>query len=147
MLLLTIACANVANFMLAFGKARASELALRAALGASRRRLIAQLLTEAALLATIGGAAGFAIAIWSLDLLRRFAIENIPQLLHARIDGAAVIFVIGISSICGAVFGVGPAWKATGFAATLAGATRARAMTLSSPRSRSPPFYSSAARS
>lgn len=126
-LLLTIACANVANLMLARGKARAAELTLRAALGASRRRLIAQLLTEAALLAAIGGAAGFAIASWSLELLRRLAIENIPQLLHARIDGLVVSFVVAISAVCGVVFGIGPAWKATSRTATLIGATRSTA--------------------
>ncbi len=124
-LLLAIACANVANLMLARGKARASELAVRAALGASRGRLIAQLLTESALLAAVGGAAGFAVATWSLSLLRHFAAENIPQLLQARIDSVVVLFLIAISAGCGIVFGVGPAWKAS--ATSFGGTTRATA--------------------
>ena len=137
-LLLTIACANVANLMLARGRTRAGELALRAALGASRRRLIAQLLTESMLLAGIGGAAGFALALWCLELLRRFALQNIPQLAGARIDGAVVLFVVAVSAACGIVFGLGPAWRfsASRFTAGLGGATRASAG-LGSARSRS----------
>ena len=76
--LLMIACANVANLMLARANARQGEMAIRAAMGASRQRLIAQLLTEAAVLACIGGILGLAIAIWGLDLLKLFGAENIP---------------------------------------------------------------------
>lgn len=125
-LLLLIACANVANLMLARGKARASEFAVRAALGASRPRLIAQLLTESTLLGVTGGLAGFALALWSLELLRHFAVENIPQLLNARVDGAVIAFVFVISAASGVVFGIGPAWNASAnsLVAGMGGATR-----------------------
>jgi len=122
--LLLIACANVANLMLARANARQGEMALRAALGASRPRLIAQLLTEAGVLATMGGILGLGVALWGLELLKRLA--NIPELLHAHIDGSAVGFVVGAAVLCGAIFGLGPAFKGarTSFHDTLSGATR-----------------------
>ncbi|MEP6937603.1 MAG: ABC transporter permease, partial [Chthoniobacterales bacterium] len=108
-LLLLIACANVANLMLARANARQSEMTLRAALGASRPRLLAQLLTEAGVLAMIGGGLGLAIAIWGLDLLHRFA--NISELLHAQTDASAFIFVALASALCTVLFGLGPAFS------------------------------------
>jgi predicted permease len=124
--LLTIACANVANLMLARANARQGEMAIRAAMGASRQRLIAQLLTEAAVLAGIGGILGLAIAIWGLDLLKLFGAENIPELAHAHINRTALVFVFLISAVSGVLFGLGPAFTAsrTSFQAALKGTTR-----------------------
>jgi predicted permease len=111
--LLLIACANVANLMLARASSRQSEMAIRSAMGASRQRLIAQLLTEAALLACIGGALGIGIAAWGLDILKHFATDNLPQLVHARLDGWALGFVLLISAASGILFGLGPAFAAS----------------------------------
>lgn len=124
--LLLIACANVANLMLARANSRQSEMAIRAAMGGSRRRLIAQLLTEAAVLASVGGILGLAIAMWGLDLLKLFGAENIPELAHAHIDRTALVFVFLASAASGLLFGLGPAFTAsrTSFQSALKGTTR-----------------------
>ncbi len=111
--LLLIACANVANLMLARASAREDEMAVRSALGASRSRLLAQLLTEAGVLAVSGGAVGLAIAFWGLDLLRSLAADNLPELLHARIDGWTVGCALVITLASGLLMGLGPALAAT----------------------------------
>jgi len=124
--LLLIACANVANLMLARANSRHGEMAIRAAMGGSRRRLIAQLLTEAAVLASVGGMLGLAVAMWGLDLLKLFGAENIPELARAHIDRTGLVFVFLASAASGLLFGLGPAFTAsrTSFQSALKGTTR-----------------------
>jgi putative ABC transport system permease protein len=110
--------------MLARANARRGEMALRAALGASRSRLIAQLMTEAGVLAITGGVLGLGIAVWGLEVLKRWA--NVPALQHAHIDGSVVAFGLVISVLGGTLFGLGPAFTGsrTSLQEAMSGATR-----------------------
>jgi len=110
--LLLIACANVANLLLARSMTRARELTLRAALGAARARLVRQLTTEHLLLATLGGAAGIALAHFGIVMVKAVGPHNVPRLVEARLDATVLVFSIVISFACGLAFGVAPAWTA-----------------------------------
>jgi putative ABC transport system permease protein len=108
-LVLLIACVNVANLLLARASGRAKEIALRAALGAGRGRLIRQMLTESAVLAMAGGAAGVAISFAALDAFLKFAPAGIPRLGDVRVDGAVLLFSLAATILTGILFGIGPA--------------------------------------
>ena len=109
---LLIACGNVASLLLARASARAGEISIRTALGASRTRLVRQLLTESLLLAIGGGAVGLALATLLLRALRVLGTGILPRLAEVSIDGAVLGFTIGLSILTGLMFGVAPALHA-----------------------------------
>jgi predicted permease len=108
---LLIACANVANLLLARAATRVSEMAIRNALGAGRWRVVRQLMTESALLASIGGAFGLLIAVWFLAGLRWLNPGDIPRLPAIAIDGRALAFTFAVTALTGILFGVAPALR------------------------------------
>ena len=118
-LLLMIACANVANLMLARTAAREREMAIRSALGAARSRLFAQLAVESLLLAILGGACGLLVAVWAVDLLPSVLEARLPRAESIRIDGAVVGAALATTLLTSVLFGVAPAMQARGHSATL----------------------------
>ena len=122
MLVLLMACANVGNLMLARATARQRELAVRAALGARRARLVQQMVVESLVLAFLGGALGFLIAMWGVDLLLAAGPRDLPRASHVRVDGAVLWFAIAASMASGILFGLMPALASTD--SSLGGALR-----------------------
>jgi len=107
-LVLLIACANVANLLMVRVFGRDRELAIRAALGAGRLRLLGGLLLESVLLAAVGGLAGLGLAIWGTDLLAAIQPGNIPRLENLSIDGNVLLFTAAVSLLTGLLFGLVP---------------------------------------
>ena len=107
---LLIACANVANLLLARATARGRELVVRAAVGAGRMRLIRQMLTESVVLALFAATGGVIIARWGVSALLALAPADLPRLAEVTVDGTALAFALGISLLSSLIFGLAPAW-------------------------------------
>ena len=112
---LLIACANVANLMLARSEMRTSEIAIRTALGAGSARIVRQLLVESSLLAIIGGGAGLLLALLALRLLPALGAEQLPRLQEIALDHWTLGFTLVISLLTGVIFGLAPAFQAVKF--------------------------------
>jgi putative ABC transport system permease protein len=110
---LLISCANVANLLLARASARQVEMAIRAAMGASRWRVVRLVLTESLLLSMFGGYVGSLLAFWCTNLIKASTALNIPRLNETRLDVQVLGFTVFIALLTGLIFGLGPAWQAS----------------------------------
>ena len=112
-LVLLIACANIANLLLARAAARSNEMAIRLSIGARRNQLIGQLLTESLVLAVCGGIAGLVVARWTLDAILAMLPAEAASTLQVDIDGTVLAFAAAVTVATGLLFGIFPAWHST----------------------------------
>ena len=111
-LVLVIVCVNVTNLLLARAAQRRGELAVRVALGASRGRLVRQLLTESLLIATLGGLGGIVVARAAVGAIVRMSPPELPRIATIGVDGAAFVFALALTTVIGVLFGIVPAVQA-----------------------------------
>jgi putative ABC transport system permease protein len=125
-LMLLVVCANVANLLLARASTRSVEVGVRAALGASRSRIVGQFLVESLLLAAIGGAGGMLVSLWLVDAFKKTVSSGFPRIDAVAVDGGVLVFSLGLTALVAVFFGLGPALHAAGrpIADTLAGSGR-----------------------
>jgi putative ABC transport system permease protein len=121
-----IACANVANLLLVRASVREKELAIRAAMGAGRHRLVLQMLSESLLLAFVGGAAGVALAYLAIPSIQTLSAGSIPRVMDVTLDRNVLAFSFLVTLVTGLLFGIAPAWQASrgGVGAVLKDASR-----------------------
>ena len=136
-LVLLIACANIANLLLVRITGRRRELALRGVLGAGRRRLVAQVLTESTLLSLLGGALGILVGSWTLSALVDYLPSSVPRVSEIRIDAPVMVFALALAVVSGLVFGLLPALRAGRVDQRSVLTSGARGLTVSSQR----PFH------
>jgi putative ABC transport system permease protein len=110
-LVLLIACGNIANLLLARSTGRSREIAIRSALGATRMRVIRQLVSESILLSLMGGALGAAFASWGLSAVLKLYPENLPRAAEIGIDHNVLLFTAALAVVTGILFGILPAWR------------------------------------
>lgn len=110
-LILLIGCANLANLTLARGSARTREIAVRAALGAGRLRIVRQLLTESLVLAALGGVLGLLLSWWGMQTLLALSADTLPRVEDVRLDGRVVAFAMTLAVVTGVLFGIVPALR------------------------------------
>jgi putative ABC transport system permease protein len=113
-LVLLVACANVANLMLARVAGRSHELTVRSALGASRARLAGELLIESLLLGLMGGGLGLILALWGIEAIRALGPDTLPRVEEVGLDGRVLGFALALSLGTGLLFGLAPVWRLTG---------------------------------